>query len=627
MAGATISQNIQPTQRAVIQYNVNAPISNDMRNKTSFVTLGRELTNSGASSAAAAGSIVAAYVNCSVFVNSGTYHNFLYGTASGSPAFTQYGSGGTEYGRPIDYTIISDAALVAKYDATIRKIKTDFPFINAFFLDDCGPDWSGYIPLGGSVRETFYQKHVAIAKKMRALGNALNVLMMTNGEWRKDTNFGYPVRGQWGCDQYDGFCIEHHAANQLSFWLGVGDGQWRLRDPQGQRCMFFIANNASETSAYRNQRNIAWLGQQTTPQYTSNPPPILTQLPTHDLGLSFGAAPPTITVSVTPTSADLLTGTTQQFTMTASNGASITTRQVNGITGGNATVGTINGSSLYTAPAAVPAGGVVTVTGAIATGQSGSATVRMTTTAPPPADTQLPAPPAPAPNAFGNRFAATIPNKMTPDYVRGCRVTAPEDGTAVSITFGFDGANGGIAPQPVTPRVFATDSAGNGAALVQSAAEQTIFLNDPAQWVTRTLAATFDFLAGDSFYLALHTGGTEATGRFFRNVNPSVSRAVDDTYLGGSIASLAGATVGDADISIYLNYTKASVTGVALGLPQTGEGIHKVNITSGGGLSVPVQYIAVKTRLVSRLVPEPYFVDSRDDSEALESSPGVFTPK
>jgi len=158
--GASISQNIQPTQRAALAYQVNASIPASLANKTSFTVLGRELGNPGASAAAAAGAIVAAYLNCSVYVNSGTYHNFLYSTASGTPAFTQYPSGGTSYGLPIDYTIISDANLAAKYDATIRKIKHDFPFINAMFLDDCGPDWAGYGSLSGTARETFYLKHV-----------------------------------------------------------------------------------------------------------------------------------------------------------------------------------------------------------------------------------------------------------------------------------------------------------------------------------------------------------------------------------------------------------------------------------------------------------------------------------
>src|SRR5205823_1711907 len=65
---------------------------------------------------------------------------------------------------------------------------------------------------------------------------------------------------------------------------------------------------------------------------------------------------PTAAVSVTisPTSATVATGGTQQFTATVKNKSNTAvTWQVNGVTGGNATVGTISSSGLYTAPATV----------------------------------------------------------------------------------------------------------------------------------------------------------------------------------------------------------------------------------------------------------------------------------
>lgn len=73
-------------------------------------------------------------------------------------------------------------------------------------------------------------------------------------------------------------------------------------------------------------------------------------------------APPTITVSVSPPSSTLQTGNTQQFTATVTGTANqAVTWAVNGVTGGNATVGTISGTGLYTAPASVPAGGSVLI--------------------------------------------------------------------------------------------------------------------------------------------------------------------------------------------------------------------------------------------------------------------------
>jgi serine protease len=65
-----------------------------------------------------------------------------------------------------------------------------------------------------------------------------------------------------------------------------------------------------------------------------------------------------VSVGITPTSASVLVGTgTQQFTATVSNSTNTAvTWTVNGIVGGNATVGTISSAGLYTAPAQIPSG-------------------------------------------------------------------------------------------------------------------------------------------------------------------------------------------------------------------------------------------------------------------------------
>lgn len=75
--------------------------------------------------------------------------------------------------------------------------------------------------------------------------------------------------------------------------------------------------------------------------------------------VSGNPAPATVAVSINPTSAALLTGATQQFsaTVTGSSNTAVTW-QVNNTTGGNATIGTISNTGLYTAPVAVPAGAI-----------------------------------------------------------------------------------------------------------------------------------------------------------------------------------------------------------------------------------------------------------------------------
>ena len=90
----------------------------------------------------------------------------------------------------------------------------------------------------------------------------------------------------------------------------------------------------------------------------------------------------TVTVSTSPAITQVNTGTVQAFiaTVTGTTNTAVTW-QVNGTTGGNATVGTIDASGNYTAPAAVPTPATVTIE-AISVAQStaiGSETVTIIT--------------------------------------------------------------------------------------------------------------------------------------------------------------------------------------------------------------------------------------------------------
>jgi hypothetical protein len=96
--------------------------------------------------------------------------------------------------------------------------------------------------------------------------------------------------------------------------------------------------------------------------------------------VSVTAATP-VSVSISPTSASVRVRQTKQFTATVQNTTNKTvTWKVNGIAGGNGTVGTISASGLYRAPNSVPNPAVVTVsaTSAADTSKSASAPVTIT---------------------------------------------------------------------------------------------------------------------------------------------------------------------------------------------------------------------------------------------------------
>lgn len=95
-------------------------------------------------------------------------------------------------------------------------------------------------------------------------------------------------------------------------------------------------------------------------------------------GGSSSQPPANVTIAISPTSATVAAGTTQQFSASVSGTSNTAvTWQVNNTTGGNSTVGTITTAGLYTAPAIVPSPATVTVTAVSQADstQSASATV------------------------------------------------------------------------------------------------------------------------------------------------------------------------------------------------------------------------------------------------------------
>lgn len=107
---------------------------------------------------------------------------------------------------------------------------------------------------------------------------------------------------------------------------------------------------------------------------------------TTSLGTAMSPEPFTVlgVVTISPTSAVLLPKAAQQFTATVSGTATPSmTWSVNGIVGGNATVGTISSAGLYTAPAAVPSPPTLTVAASNISDQALFATATVAIVAPP----------------------------------------------------------------------------------------------------------------------------------------------------------------------------------------------------------------------------------------------------
>lgn len=131
--------------------------------------------------------------------------------------------------------------------------------------------------------------------------------------------------------------------------------------------------------------------------------------------ITVTGAAQTVAVNVSPSSASVQTNAAQQFSATVTGAANTTvTWQVNNVTGGNATIGTITGSGLYTAPAAVPAGTVtVKAISQADTTKSASANVTVTAPAIPVVISITPTSASLAVNAT-QQFAATVTGAANP---------------------------------------------------------------------------------------------------------------------------------------------------------------------------------------------------------------------
>ena len=117
--------------------------------------------------------------------------------------------------------------------------------------------------------------------------------------------------------------------------------------------------------------------------------------------------PPAVTVDVTPATASVQTGATQQFTATVTGSSATPVWSVNGITGGNSTIGTISASGLYTAPAGVPSGAVIVVATDAASGADDTASVTVTQ-APPPVTVAVAPTSASVATGATRQFTATV---------------------------------------------------------------------------------------------------------------------------------------------------------------------------------------------------------------------------
>jgi hypothetical protein len=169
--------------------------------------------------------------------------------------------------------------------------------------------------------------------------------------------------------------------------------------------------------------------------------------------------PASVVVTISPTSASVQAGNTQQFTAAVTGTANTAvTWQVNGVTGGNAAVGTISSSGLYKAPVTVPSPAAVTVTCVSSGDNTKSASAALTVTAPPVSVAVSPAT-ASVPAGKTQQFTAKVTG--TPNTTVQWQVNGATGGGTASGTISASGLYTAPAamPNPAAVTVTAVSSA------------------------------------------------------------------------------------------------------------------------------------------------------------------------
>ena len=256
-------------------------------------------------------------------------------------------------------------------------------------------------------------------------------------------------------------------------------------------------------------------------------------------GLSTTQTPVAVTVMISPASATVAVGGAQQFTATVENTSATTVAwQVNAMTGGNATIGTISSSGLYTAPGAVPSSAAVTVTAVSQADATKSASAQVTVTAAAPVSVTIS--PASATVAAGGtqQFTATVENASNTAVT--WQVNGVTGGNATAGTISSSGLY--TAPGAVPSPAAVTITAVSQADATKSASAQV------------TITAT----TGLAFYVS--TTGSDSNPGTLSSPWRTIQHAANSVQAGDSVYVRGG---------VYNESVNISVSGSAIAGPIT----------------------------------------------------------
>ena len=258
-----------------------------------------------------------------------------------------------------------------------------------------------------------------------ASGNVLYTWLVASGQGGSPS--GYALRLQRGTT--DGFQLQRWNGGAATHLAGVttspiAAGSWLALVADSNGVEAFRSSDGSVWTSIASSADTTLGGNLSGGMETNDPATRVDNVGYGNLG--SGPPPPVITVSVSPQTATIQTGATQQFTAIVTGTTDPVVWSVNGVNGGNATLGTISSSGLYTAPATAPASALTIRATHVASGTSGSSTVTVTS------------PPSPV-TVSVSPSTASVQTGATQQF------TATVTGTTDPVVWSVNGVNGGNA--------------------------------------------------------------------------------------------------------------------------------------------------------------------------------------
>jgi len=300
------------------------------------------------------------------------------------------------------------------------------------------------------------------------------------------------------------------------------------------------------------------------------------------------AAPAAESVNVAPVSVNAAVGgATVSFTATIKNGSGGVIWQVNGVAGGDSTVGTISPSGTYTSPATMPASSTVTITAEAANDNAVSGTASVSLVPPGSVPTVSVAPLAAKVAAAGGSqaFVAVVGNASNSAVTWSVNGSVGGDSTVGTISAsGLYMAPATVPAQP-TVTVTATSVADTG---VSASAQVTIIANATVPpTISGTPQSTASVGSAYSFTPTASSPRSGATLTFTLANGPtwasfnSATGALTGTPGSNNVGATSGITISVDDGTASASLAPFTITVIGSATPPTISGTPPTSVAAG----------------------------------------------